>query len=1388
MDDYVYRDMSNYDPDNKIVDGLREKGLLNEKYESPPSSEEALAPTPTEAAEEEEGFLESAIKNPVVSAALQQTAKMTNPVFGRAIAAGVGALSADTKEEADKNVMDNIGGELALVDFGMDAIGNIPGAASIDDSWDEVTKFSNPNMQAVRDVASVIVPSMALTMAAGPLGAKGAAAVGGGKIVQGLSAISATAATDVAVTALSDYSERDEGMARGLDNFLESIGRPLGLKIPQAITVMDDDSPEVRQRKLMFETAGLSIIGDALGYMFSAGKPVLNWFQPKDEVAETFKQVKIRENPDPDTVFRTMELDEEIMQLDDEIFAAGDADVSELIARRDFLQEEAGALYNTYFNTGRTSATADPLESYVATQKSTRDYQTDQIGAQKIQENPELSEFDPNVQALIGDESARPRQSIPRANVARNAADIAAMESGAIAPGVPAPMLTDAMLKKGIGLDDTSRDAVVKLTDTFRESGKFDAVVDGVRFTKADMNDNAWNLTAKILEAPDAEELKKAFIDLKAERQISNNYGINTLTDAVTPDVGRAISILTKEFLGDEVTAMSTKAMQTTAKEIDTHVESMRIFKGQVDEDAVNDIILDKLQFLTEEYGISKYIAGWSLRNFGWWQQKIPALQKKPEVILQEMTAMANSKKKSAQVFIADLKRLQVDQPETARTLTMAYGLTNGDVDTMAKLSKWAKDQLSIGSVFVSPKDGETIFSKGVWSVVYNNALSGLSAGRAAVGNTSALALKPIDYMVGAGIRGVLKRDFEPVRRGFYAFGIQREVIGSALTEGWNMFKKASNDPDLVRDIMRKDYAFDTEEMSWAVMNRMEQEFIKNDQVGQLAMLRWAQVNRTASKSKFMRYSQNAMIGIDTMSNYMQGTMVSKLRAWDDVYTKGQHLDVANLRDAQKQHLDKIFDPKTGRISDEWVTTQATELALNQTTQFGESISAMIQQYPALRAAVMFPTTGIAFVRKSMSYTPFQFLPGSQKYGKTILAQTDEQVAEVLTLHGIKPDDPQGRMIVDNLKTEYMGRVATGAMVVAGLGSFAFSGNIRGNYPKDPRDKQFLIENKWKPKTIRLGGAWVSYDGIVPLDPLLTMLGDMAYYANDIGSPFMEDIQGKLAWTITQSFSGATPLQGLEPLVAIAQGDETAMSRFLANTSRLAIPLSSGQGVLAKAVDSTTKEIYNDVQGYINSRIPFVNLSVPEKFDWWTGERVNDIDNPILRIMNAVNPLPTTQTEEPWRLWLLNSGLNLSTLVLKDTSGAYEYSAEQRSIMSKYIGEQAIWKEVEQMRTNPKYNNQLDEIRAELATGKSFDELQPDIQNLEVNRRLKTLVLTAKKIAEQRMYSEYPEIQELAKAKNLAKNYMTQGRVKDSFGVAEKAQQNNNPNPMQQVQKLLQFR
>lgn len=172
----------------------------------------------------------------------------------------------------------------AFVDFGMDVIGNIPGiGAKIDDAYDEATRFKNPNTQAARDMASVIVPSVAAAVVSGPLGTKATAAINGGKVTQGLATAGIAGTLDVAIAGFSDYSERDEGIVRGLDDFLEKINRPLGLKMPEAITIMDDDSPEVRKRKLMMEAGGLSIIGDAIGYALSAGKPIMRWFEPQDQ-------------------------------------------------------------------------------------------------------------------------------------------------------------------------------------------------------------------------------------------------------------------------------------------------------------------------------------------------------------------------------------------------------------------------------------------------------------------------------------------------------------------------------------------------------------------------------------------------------------------------------------------------------------------------------------------------------------------------------------------------------------------------------------------------------------------------------------------------------------------------------------------------------------------------------------------------------------------------------------------------------------------------------------------------------------------------------------------------------------------------------------------------
>ena len=59
---------------------------------------------------------------------------------------------------------------------------------------------------------------------------------------------------------------------------------------------------------------------------------------------------------------------------------------------------------------------------------------------------------------------------------------------------------------------------------------------------------------------------------------------------------------------------------------------------------------------------------------------------------------------------------------------------------------------------------------------------------------------------------------------------------------------------------------------------------------------------------------------------------------------------------------------------------------------------------------------------------------------------------------------------------------------------------------------------------IKLGGNWVSYDGILPFDPLLSIIGDMAYHANSVSPKAIEDVRDQIAWTICPSFTGATPI------------------------------------------------------------------------------------------------------------------------------------------------------------------------------------------------------------------------------------------------------------------------
>ena len=84
---------------------------------------------------------------------------------------------------------------------------------------------------------------------------------------------------------------------------------------------------------------------------------------------------------------------------------------------------------------------------------------------------------------------------------------------------------------------------------------------------------------------------------------------------------------------------------------------------------------------------------------------------------------------------------------------------------------------------------------------------------------------------------------------------------------------------------------------------------------------------------------------------------------------------------------------------------------------------------------------------------------------------------------------PNARIIFENLRAEYTGRLAFSTILVGSLWQYAMGGNIRGsgNYNASRRKKERDMFG-YEPKTINIGGKWVSYKGIWGIEQILSIM------------------------------------------------------------------------------------------------------------------------------------------------------------------------------------------------------------------------------------------------------------------------------------------------------------
>ncbi len=244
-----------------------------------------------------------------------------------------------------------------------------------------------------------------------------------------------------------------------------------------------------------------------------------------------------------------------------------------------------------------------------------------------------------------------------------------------------------------------------------------------------------------------------------------------------------------------------------------------------------------------------------------------------------------------------------------------------------------------------------------------------------------------------------------------------------------------------------------------------------------------------------------------------------------------------------------------------------------------------------------------------------------------------------------------------------------------------------------------------------------------------------------------------------------------------------AFNLFAANTIRSYIPLSGAMGVAAKAISSSQKDIYNDMMKYVQNRLPVVNTMLPEQIDFWTGNPLNDINNPFLRILNAGNPIKVSDGQEDWRKWLYESGWDgMSMLRNASGGGNYEYTPEQRELIYRYMAEQNLAKEIAGPRFmgNASFNEIIGKVRTAKMSGKKLKEDgSPYLYKLEltpVHTEINKLLREAKKRAEERLIRENPQIAESILNQKRIDKLIGQGRIDEAQRVGVEASSNRNQN------------
>jgi len=1096
-------------------------------------------------------------------------------------------------------------------------------------------KYEQEGLQAVRDLSSILIPTMGLT---GKLNKFGKAAhakvgwkIGNDPLVKFIGKTGIGAGAGALVDGTAPVQERDHN---ALGQLKKAWPKSWGW-VSDDWATLDSDGPDQKRQKNIKEGIGLGIFADVLvgaGKLAKAlkgNKKALGWIPENEKAKNLLTNLKKKEELSKDPIENAI--------------------LNSAKQRSDDLDETG------LFNLGRSVDLDSPVKGFHDL------YDYTETGYRSVDEG-----------GIFG-------ASVDLVRINNNIDTI---------HGRIGSFFTDNAIKLGLEADDAGHKFIKEQADLLSDSKYGYRLSDTKYLSFDDMNAAGEQLAADLYKM-DLDEIKRT---LKPLSQEDLSTGATTLTDVGYAGVFKSINKYMKDYATMDIAKAQAYTATSFAGQVSDMAQASRLVNDNPAQVAhAREQILDRLQYLMQIKATTSYTRGRALNMMNLWKRltkgstKLSPSEARLAVENEGSTTLEALQKIRTDSFdtIESLRNVQREKPHLLDPLILAYEHTDGNIDSITRLNTYLQNTTGVvGKAFLDNNpDMPSAWVNGMWANIYNSVLSSIGTpAKAAASNIAIMIERPIATIGGALLSG----DKATAQRGMYMYTVGiLDTFQKSLAHMNQVYRRAANDPGSVHYIMREDIAR-ANKGQMQILNSYADAAEIDGNLGPRFIVNQIEEMNALAEHPWMRFSANAMTAFDGFTKAFVGSVEARGRAYDQLIKAGQPVTKAEVKKLGQGLYDQMFDAN-GFITDEAVEYASREIAMNLDSQAVQGLNDVIRRFPIFKPFLMFPKTSANILRFAQTHAPIQAFNGELKKfsqawddislddAKALLSERGHNVTDVTTLENT----------YKTIQAELRGRQAIGRLTTfAAFGLFS-TDRLRGNGVYDKTRQRTRRELGWKPRTYKgLDGKWYSYENMGALTDWLALTADIldnfdvglgsnpgTLDENDLGTLF-----NKAGHILSANLTNKSFTAGLEPLNDVLAGNPAALSRWGASFGSSFLPMSGMRNELGRLMSPALREVEQDLIQLIANRNIGMRDKLPVVYDWIDGSVIGEPDNFFQRVHNVYSPWwKQSGALTPEKQFLIDIEYN-GRPSLKSNGKGVEYTPIERSEITSLIGQHGYFK------------------------------------------------------------------------------------------------------------------